>query len=76
MNFKDTWAELDKLQEWKYMNPPVQSQNTNTKKTYEITYTEDGVKKSFTVQAGSKAEATQIGWATVDADDIYVDEVN
>ena len=43
--------------------------------TYRITYYEDGVKKSFTVQASSKAEAEQIGWSRVDADSLYVSEV-
>lgn len=44
-------------------------------KQYKITYREDGVSKSFTVQAGSKAEAERIGWSKVDADSLYVSEV-
>ena len=44
-------------------------------KTFKISYYEDGVKKSFTVQASSKAEAEQIGWSRVDADSLYVSEV-
>lgn len=44
-------------------------------KTYEICYREGGVRKSFTVRASSMAEAKQIGWATVAADDIWVSEI-
>lgn len=44
-------------------------------KTWRISYYEDEVKKSFTVQATSKEEAEQIGWSRVDADSLYVSEV-
>ena len=43
-------------------------------KNYRIVYYEDGVKKSFTVQAASKEEAEQIGWSRVDAESLYVSE--
>ena len=58
--FEDWYEELSKLHE--------------ALQTYRITYYEDGVKKSFTVQASSKAEAEQIGWSKVDADSLYVSE--
>jgi hypothetical protein len=45
------------------------------KKIYEISYREAGVRKSFTVRAFSAAEAKQIGWSTVDVDDIWVSEI-
>ena len=44
-------------------------------KTYKITYREDGVSKSFTVKAGSKAEAEQIAWSSVDAESVWVTEL-
>ena len=43
-------------------------------RSYRITYYEDDVKKSFVVQARDRNEAEQIGWATVDADSLYVSE--
>ena len=58
--FMKLYEELTKLNE--------------TLKSYKVVYYEDGVKKSFTVQAGSKAEAEQIGWSRVDADSLYVSE--
>ena len=87
MNFKETWAELDKLHEWKPMNPPkaqpvkaptilTSPEPENIKpKRYRITYYEDGVKKSFIVVADSAYEAEQIGWSKVEADSLYVTEI-
>lgn len=43
-------------------------------KQYEISAHIDGVKKTRTVYAESKAEAEQIGWELFDADSIYVSE--
>jgi hypothetical protein len=45
-------------------------------KKYKITYREDGVSKSFTVWASSKAEAEQKAWSQVDADSVWVTELN
>ena len=59
-SFSEWYEELSKLNE--------------ALQTYRITYYEDDIKKSFTVQAGSKAEAEQIGWSKVDADSLYVSE--
>ena len=59
-SFSEWYEELSKLNE--------------ALQTYRITYYEDDIKKSFTVQAGSKAEAEQIGWSRVDADSLYVSE--
>ena len=44
-------------------------------KQYKITYREDGVSKSFTVWASSKAEAEQKAWSQVDADSVWVTEL-
>jgi hypothetical protein len=44
-------------------------------KKYKITYREDGVSKSFTVLASSKAEAEQKAWSQVDADSVWVTEL-
>ena len=60
--FMEAFEELDKL-------------NESPLKTWRISYYEDEVKKSFTVQAASKEEAEQIGWSRVDADSLYVSEV-
>ena len=60
--FMEAFEELDKLDE-------------SALKTWRISYYEDEVKKSFTVQAASKEEAEQIGWSRVDADSLYVSEV-
>ena len=60
--FLEAFEELDKL-------------NESPLKTWRISYYEDGVKKSFTVQAASKEEAEQIGWSRVDTDSLYVSEV-
>ena len=51
--------------------------NEAAQKKYEICYREDedGPKKRFTVFAGSEAEAKQIAWSSVDADDIWVSEI-
>lgn len=51
--------------------------NEAAQKKYEICYREDedGPKKRFTVFAGSEAEAKQIAWSRVDADDIWVSEI-
>lgn len=51
--------------------------NESKLKTYEICYreNEDGPKKRFTVSAGSEAEAKQIAWSRVDAEDIWVSEI-
>lgn len=51
--------------------------NESKLKTYEICYREDedGPKKRFTVSAGSEAEAKQIAWSRVDAEDIWVSEI-
>ena len=59
-SFSEWYDELSKLNE--------------ALQTYRITYYEDDIKKSFTVQASSKAEAEQIGWSRVDADSLYVSE--
>ena len=42
---------------------------------FEISAHQDGVKKTKTVRADSKAEAERIGWELFDADSIYVSEV-
>lgn len=60
--FLEAFEELDKL-------------NESPLKTWRISYYDDDVKKSFTVQAASKEEAEQIGWSRVDADSLYVSEV-
>lgn len=44
-------------------------------KKYTISAYIDGVKKTRTVEAESKAEAKRIGWELFDADSIYVSEV-
>lgn len=91
MNFLEAYLALDKLQEWKLMNSPVSptpsasspppassAQPAAVKaspKTYQITYYDDGVKKTFTVTAGSRYEAEQIAWSKLDADSLYVDEL-
>lgn len=51
--------------------------NEAAQKKYEICYREDedGPKKRFTVFAGSEAEAKQIAWSRVDAEDIWVSEI-
>lgn len=49
--------------------------NEATQKQYKITYREDGVSKSFTVLASSKAEAEQKAWSKVDADSVWVTEL-
>jgi hypothetical protein len=41
-------------------------------KKYKITYREDGISKSFTVWASSKAEAEQKAWSQVDTDSVWV----
>jgi len=61
-NFNKVYEELDVI-------------NEEVLKTWRVSYYEDGVKKSFTVQAGSKVEAERIGWSKVDADSLYVSEV-
>lgn len=80
MNFLETWSELDKLHEWQYINRPSQSTNTQNNssgmKNYEVTYYEDGVRKSFTVTARSKSEAEDLAWYKVDADSVYVSELD
>ena len=76
MDFLETWTELNKLNEWSYMNTPSKSTGSSSKKTYEVTYHEDGVQKKFTVQAYSNAEAEHIAWSRVDADSLYVTEVD
>lgn len=59
------------------LTTPTPSQNTTGgKKDYEVTYYNDGVRKSFTVQASSRADAEQIAWSRVDADSLYVTELN
>jgi hypothetical protein len=47
----------------------------SAQKQYKITYREDGVSKSFTVWASSKAEAEQKAWSQVDADSVWVTEL-
>lgn len=44
-------------------------------KRYKITVYEDGVKKTRSILAHSKAEAKQIGWELFYTDSIYVSEV-
>lgn len=63
-SFNEAYEELDKI-------------NEGAQKKYRISYREDedGPKKSFTVMAGSEAEAKQIAWSRVDADDIWVEEL-
>lgn len=81
MNFLETYLELDKLQEWKLMTKPTQSTAPAQSaikagpKNYQVTYYEDGVKKSFTLTADSTAEAEQIAWSRVEADSLYVSEL-
>ena len=41
---------------------------------YEISAHIDGIKKTRTIFASSKAEAEKIGWELFDADSIYVSE--
>jgi hypothetical protein len=72
MNFKETWTKLEKLHEWKYMNPP---KAPSTSKKYKVTYYDDGVKKSFEVSAASTSDAEQIAWSKVSADSLYVTEI-
>jgi hypothetical protein len=60
--FMDLMEELDQL-------------NEAPQKQYKITYREDGVSKSFTVLASSKAEAEQKAWSQVDADSVWVTEL-
>ena len=47
-----------------------------TQKKFKITYREDGVSKSFIVTARDKAEAEQIAWSRVDADSVWVSELD
>jgi hypothetical protein len=89
MNFKETWAELEKLHEWKYMNPPkapaAKAQNTNattepesnTPKKYRITYREeeDGFLKTLYVTAKNEKEAEEIAWSTLSVDEVLVTEM-
>lgn len=49
--------------------------NEAPQKQYKITYREDGVSKSFTVWASSKVEAEQKAWSKVDADSVWVTEL-
>lgn len=85
MNFLETYLSLDKLQEWKLMTPSVSSQpSVKTEpqaraagsKKYQVTYYNDEVKKSFIITANSKAEAEQIAWEQVDAESMYVSELD
>lgn len=77
MNFKETWAELEKLHEWKYMNPPKASSTSksSTSKKYKVTYYDDGVQKSFEISATNKLDAERIAWSKVEADSLYVTEM-
>lgn len=43
--------------------------------TYKVTYYEDGVQKTFTVQADSRKQAEYRAWSQVDADSLWVTEV-
>lgn len=63
-SFSEVYEELSKI-------------NEGTQKKYRISYREDEdePKKSFTVMAGSEAEAKQIAWSRVDAEDIWVEEL-
>lgn len=84
--FSETYSELDSLHEWKLMAsaaPPATPQPATTQsatkagpKNYEVTYYEDGVRKSFTVAANSKSEAEDLAWYKVDADSVYVSELD
>lgn len=89
MNFLETWAELEKLQEWKYSDGKPYKQNSSAKyddadstteapKKYLISYREEdeGFKKSFTVTAKNEREAEQIAWSMVTVDDIWVTELD
>lgn len=75
MNFLETWSELEKLYEWHYMNQSAQPATKTGPKTYQVTYYNDGVKKSFTLTANTRAEAEQIAWSKVEADSLYVTEL-
>lgn len=44
-------------------------------KKYKITYYTDGVKKTLIVEAKDKDDALQKAWSLVDADSVYVSEV-
>jgi hypothetical protein len=87
MNFIETWAELEKLFEWKYSDGKSIKQTnsiqyddndstTEAQKNYEVTYYDGGVKQSFTVSAKCRSEAEQIAWSKVDADSLYVTELS
>lgn len=81
MNFLEAYSTLEKLQEWKLMNQPVSSaQPAATAKAgpkkYQVTYYDDGVRKTFTVTANSTSEAEDIAWSIVDVDSLYVTELS
>lgn len=44
-------------------------------KKYRITYYSDGVKYSKTIEAKNKDDALRKAWSLIDADDVYVSEV-
>lgn len=44
-------------------------------KQFKITYHENGVTKYLIISAKNKDEATNKAWRMIDADDIYVNEV-
>ena len=75
MNFLGTYLTLDKLYEWKAMTPTSVPSSKSGPKNYQVTYYDDGVKKSFTVTANSNSEAEQIAWSRVDADSLWVTEL-
>ena len=44
-------------------------------KQYKLSYHENGVSKSLVVTAANEDEALNIGWSSLDVDDLYVSEV-
>ena len=45
-------------------------------KKYRISYHENGVQKSHTIYAKDRDDALKKAWSMVDADDVYVSEVD
>lgn len=73
-------SDSEHLSEWIRQNTsnpdPTSGSGSSSLKTYEVTYYEDGVKKTFTVQASRRSEAESIAWSRVDADSLYVTELD
>jgi hypothetical protein len=51
-------------------------QGGQTMKKYKITYYADGVKHSQIIEARNKDDALKIAWSLVDADSVYISEVD